>query len=116
MKTIEELYQLSIPELLKMAQEKGINFPDNYILPYTYKYLGVYDYIEYKGSLRNYKKHYPTYEEYYEKCKIYAIRCRDFHWYSIISEDDAKLEVENLNKRHLIVAMESTNPKFPVLI
>jgi hypothetical protein len=117
-----DLYSLNIERLLDMARSKGVNFPIGYVLPYII--------VEGKGDTDRFYRYGledlpKTWEETKafigepgenKKFTMFSVKCRTNYFRNFLVKANAEKDCESLNKRHVIVAMQSDNPKFPVLI
>jgi hypothetical protein len=114
----DPLYDLSCDELLNMAREKGIKFPLNYQLPYNHQgYIKRTPFdARFKYGVRNDKELREAEERGADLVEVVTIRHYQNPWYNIFGRVEAKKQINDLNKRHLIVAMQSENPNFPVLL
>lgn len=114
----DHLYNLSCDELLNMAREKGVKFPLNYQLPYNHQgYIKCTPFdARFKYGVRNDKELREAEERGADLVEVVTIRYYQNHWYNIFGRVEAKKQINDLNKRHIIVVMMSENPAFPVLL
>jgi hypothetical protein len=114
----DPLYDLSCDELLNMAREKGVKFPLNYQLPYNHQgYIKCTPFdARFKYGVRNDRELREAEERGAERIEMVTIRHYQNPWYNIFGITEAKKQINDLNKRHIIVAMMSENPNFPVLL
>lgn len=113
------LYTLTIPELNKIAREKGVRFPENYSGSYSLELKKNLDYTDAHSFIRfgHEQMNKEWREDNKEKFDIHMIKVNsNYYWYGIYGEEKAKEVCLILNKRHFIAAILSDNPKFPVLI
>jgi hypothetical protein len=114
---IEALYKKTLLELNALVRARGINCSPNYMGCYSYNLLKVEtDHYEVRRWVRNDSKVSEDFNNGVEKFAIYSIMAGGGYWYNIYGEDEAKKQVETLNKRHLICALLSNDPKNPVCI
>jgi hypothetical protein len=114
----EELYKRSTLELLTLARAVGVNFPVNYHLPYEVSRHSV-------NSDNLYRYNIEDHNEAWEHAKtvrfagmmnLYSIMCRGSCVTNFFDKIKAEEFKDTRNKRHVIIAMLSNDPKHPVLI
>jgi hypothetical protein len=120
----EDLYQLSIPELNKMARDKGVRFKEGYNGPYSIN-KSIIDLTEYYKTCSPIDQNVEEERSFVElsdgdydkkQITIYDIRCGQNYFRCARKKENAEKFAEQMNKRHFIIAMQSENPAFPVLI
>jgi hypothetical protein len=135
----ENLYNLSLEELNQMARDKGIKFSPGYRGPYKVReslitpqqFMRTCNPIDStREPLKNMlaTKKLKTkfdkftdddlYESYlHEKViRIFDILFEEDYYKCAISQQKAEEFAKEMNKRHFIIAMQSENPAFPVLL
>lgn len=114
-----DLYSLNTARLLEMARAKGVRFPINYVLPYTVQGINTIDRDRaWEYNLQD-SKDIP---EYIAKnpdasyLPMFTVLAQGNPFRNFLLQDNAQKDAELLNKRHIIVAMSSSDPRYPVLI
>lgn len=136
---MDSLYNKSLDELNQMARDKGIKFSPDYKGPYKVREVIVTPHefirtcspiddpqnkVELLKLARKLKtKFYKVNEDelytkhYHEKCiRIFEVCFGEQYFRCAVNQKKAEEFAKEMNKRHFIVAMESENPAFPVLI
>ncbi len=112
---LDHLYSLSTDELLEMARAKGFKFPKPYQLPYSYRFHienrdeirwgGLEDFCEYENV------------KHLDRIHIHCVIANGMGaWRFYLKKESCERDILFLNKRHIIVAMSSNDPRYPVLI
>lgn len=114
----EELYKRTTQELLVLARTAGVKFPINYPLPYTVSSHKVNSDKLYRYNIEDHSEAWEHYRNHPNTpmMELHSILCRQSCVTNFFNKERAEEFKDLRNKRHIICAMKSNDPNFPVLI